>query len=376
MNIHEYQAKRLLARYGVPIPDGRIAYTAAEAAEAARAIGGTAWFVKPQRLGAPDRSVTYATTPEAAAAAAERVLSARAPGHGATRVLVEEALPETRALALVLSIDATAGRVACAVGSSLGANRPAPPGADAGRLLIDPALGVHPHHGRRLARRLGLAGGEAAAFGRCLTALYEAVVALDAYRIEIDPLLTHETRGVVAVGVAMAVDDAALYRQPEIQALRVEAEEGEAEREAERNGLNYLRLAGSIGCLANGAGLAMATMDSLGLHGGTAANFLDIGGGITPERIAAAFRLVLADPQVEGVLANVFGGIVRCEVIAEGILAAAREVGLHVPLVVRLEGTNAELGRKLLRQSGLPILSADTIDEAAAQVVAAVREAA
>jgi succinyl-CoA synthetase beta subunit len=173
----------------------------------------------------------------------------------------------------------------------------------------------------------------------------------------------------------MAVDDCALYRQPELQALREEAE-AEAGQEAERQGLNYMRLNGSIGCLANGAGLAMATMDCLSLHGGAPANFLDIGGGATHERIAAAFKLVLGDPHVEGVLVNVFGGIVRCELIAEGILAAAREVGLHVPLVVRMEGTNVELGRKLLRQSGLPIISADSMDEAAARVVAAVAEAA
>jgi succinyl-CoA synthetase beta subunit len=376
MNIHEYQAKRLLARFGVPIPNGRIAYTAAEAAAAARAIPGPAWYVKPQRLGSGEAAVVYATTPEAVAAAADRMLEPGPANSGATRVLVEEALPEGRAFALVIGIDPEAGRIACWVGSSLGANDPAGRRADLDRLLIDPTLGLHPHHARRLADRLGLAGAEAAAFGRCLGALYEALLALDAIRIEIDPLIAQEGRGVVAVGIAMAVDDCALHRQPEIQALRGDGEEDEAEREAERNGLNYLRLKGSIGCLANGAGLAMATMDSVRSHGGAPANFLDIGGGVTHERVAAAFKLVLADPHVEGVLVNVFGGIVRCEVIAEGIIAAAREVGLHVPLVVRMEGTNVELGRKLLRQSGLPIISADTIDEAAARVVAAVREAA
>jgi succinyl-CoA synthetase beta subunit len=376
MNIHEYQAKRLLARFGVPIPEGRVAYTAEEAAAAARAIPGPAWYVKPQRLGSEEAAVVYATTPEAVAAAADRMLATGPAGAGATRVLVEEALPEGKAFALVIGVDPEAGRIACWVGSSLGSNRPAAARPDLDRLLIDPALGLHPHHARRLAARLGLAGAEAAAFGRCLGALYEAVMALDAVRIEIDPLVTHEHRGVVAVGLAMAVDDCALYRQPEMQALRADGEEDETLREAERNGLNYLRMKGSIGCLANGAGLAMATMDSVRSHGGAPANFLDIGGGVTHERVAAAFKLVLADPHVEGVLVNVFGGVVRCEVIAEGIIAAAREVGLHVPLVVRLEGTNVELGRKLLRQSGLPIISADTIDEAAARVVKAVREAA
>ena len=375
MDIHEYQAKRLLARFGVPVPEGRVAYTAAEAAEAARAIGGAAWYVKPQRL-AGEAPAIYVTTPEAAGSAAERILASSSDGalSPASRVLVEEALPEAGAFALVLTIDPSAGRIACAAGASAGDNRPAADRADLHRLLIDPATGVLPGHGRRLAARLGLSGAQAAAFGRCLAALYEAVLALDARCIAVDPLLTHQGRGVVAVGIAMAIDEAALYRQPELQALA--DEEDEVDREAERGGLNYLRLDGSIGCLANGAGLAMATMDCVRLHGGAPANFLDIGGGVTPERVAAAFRLVFSDPHVEGVLVNVFGGVVRCELIAEGILTAAREVGLHVPLVVRLEGTNVELGRKLLRQSGLPILCAETMDEAAAQVVAAVREAA
>jgi succinyl-CoA synthetase beta subunit len=293
-----------------------------------------------------------------------------------TRVLVEEALPDAPALAVLFTIDGAAGRVACAVGASAGANRPGGDRSEMDALAIDPATGFNPHHARNLAHRLGLGGAQAAALGRCLAALYEAVIALDATRIEIDPLLTHESRGVVAVGIAMTVDDAALFRHPEIMALREYDQEDEVEREAERHGLNYMRLEGSIGCLANGAGLAMATMDCLRLHGGAPANFLDIGGGVTHERVVAAFKLVLADPHVEGVLVNVFGGIMRCDVIAEGILAAAREVGLHVPLVVRLEGTNVDLGRKVLRDSGLPIYCADTIDEAAARVVAAVRDAA
>jgi succinyl-CoA synthetase beta subunit len=376
MNILEYQAKRLLARFGLSVPEGKIAYTAAEAAEAARAIGGAGWYVRPQRLGAEAPAV-YAGTPEAAGSATERILGAPTGGAraSANRVLIEEALPEGEAMALVLSIDPAAGRIAVAAGASEGANRPAADRTDLHRLLIDPTTGVRPGHAWGLAGRLGLSGAEAAAFGTCLAALYEAVFALDARCIAIDPLLSHAGRGMIAVGIAMEIDEAALYRQPELQSL-AEEEREEAEREAERSGLNYLRLEGSIGCLANGAGLAMATMDCVRLHGGAPANFLDIGGGVTPERVAAAFRLVFSDPHVEGVLVNVFGGVVRCELIAEGILSAAREVGLHVPLVVRLEGTNVELGRKLLRQSGLPILCADTMDEAAAQIVAAVREAA
>ena len=378
MNIHDYQAKRLLARFGVAVPQGAVAYTAEEAGAIARRLVGEGWYVKPQRLGRGDSAIAFATTPEAVVAAAQRLLERGSDGSGSTitRVLVEEALPRARALALVLSVEAGVGLIACAVGESAGANRSVAKRADLDSLLIDPTQGSHPRHARRLAHRLGLSAAEATAFARCFGALYDALIALDASRVEIDPLLAHETRGMVAAGIAMAIDDNALFRQEEVAGLRETEGEAETEREAERHGLNYLRLSGSIGCLANGAGLAMATMDVLCLRGGAPANFLDIGGGATHERVAAAFKVALTDPHVEGVLLNVFGGIMRCEVIAEGIVAAAREVGLHVPLVVRLEGTNGELGRKVLRQSGLPIVSADTIDEAAERVVAAVREAA
>ncbi len=377
MNIHEYQAKGLLARFGIPVPQGAVAYTAEEAGAIAGRLGGDAWYVKPQRLEAGEGAVAFATTPEAVVAAAQRLFEqAGGVGPHVTRVLVEEAIPQSRAFAVVLGIDTDAGRVACAVGESAGTNRSLAECGTLDRVLIDPALGFNPYHARRLALGLGLSNLEAAAFARCLGALYDALIALDASRIEIDPLLVHESRGLVAVGIAMVIDDNALFRHEELAELREAEGEAETEREAERHGLNYLRLAGSIGCLANGAGLAMATIDTLRFHGGEPANFLDIGGGATHERIAAAFKLVLSDPHVEGVLVNVFGGIIRCEVIAEGILAAAREVGLHVPLVVRLEGTNGELGRKVLRQSGLPILCAETIDEAAQRVVTAVREAA
>ena len=377
MNIHEYQAKRLLARYGVPVPEGAVAYTAEEAEAVARRLGSGPWLVKPQQLGPGEAPIVFASTPEAVAASSERMLAALGSGRGApvTRVLVEEVLPPSRSFALLLSIDCGAGRIAMAVGESGGANRGVAERDDLIRLTIDPAIGMGAHYARRLAHGLGLVDAQAAAFGRCMDALYAALMALDARQIEIDPLMTHETRGLVAVGIAMAVDDSALFRQQELMELRQDCED-EAEREAERHGLNYMRLDGSIGCLANGAGLAMATMDTIRMHGGAPANFLDIGGGVTRERVSAAFKLVLTDPHVEGVLVNVFGGIMRCDVIAEGILAAAREFGLHVPLVVRLEGTNVELGRQVLRESGLPIHCATSIDEAAQRVVAAVREAA
>jgi succinyl-CoA synthetase beta subunit len=373
MNIHEYQAKRLLERFGVPVPRGRVAYTAEEAQAIARTLDGSSWLIKAQSPGSGETA--FAATPEAVAVAARRMLGEGVAGH-ATRVLVEEALPEGRALVVLLTVDAEVGRVTCAVGERDGHNRPGEDRPDRARLAIDPVVGLRPHTARRLASRLGLGAVEAAAFASCLSALYRAFLAFDASRIEVDPLLTHVERGVVAVGLAMTVDDSALFRQQEIAALRDEAAEDAAELEGARHDLNYMRLPGSIGCLVNGAGLAMATLDTIRLHGGAAANFLDMGGGATRERVSTAFKLILSDPHVEGVLVNVFGGIMRCDVIAEGIVAAAREVGLHVPLVVRLEGTNVELGKRTLRESGLPIVLADSIDEAAIRVVAAVREAA
>ena len=243
------------------------------------------------------------------------------------------------------------------------------------KVTIDPAVGMQPFHGRKLAFGLGLEGKQVAAAVKFITGLYRAFVDLDASMAEINPLVVTGSGEVVALDAKMNFDDNALYRHPDIAELRDEGEEDPAELEASKHDLNYIRLDGNIGCMVNGAGLAMATMDILKLYGGDPANFLDVGGGATAERVTKAFKLILSDKNVEGILVNIFGGIMRCDIIAGGITEAAREASLHVPLVVRLEGTNVELGKKILNDSGLPIVAADDLADAARKIVKAVAEA-
>jgi succinyl-CoA synthetase beta subunit len=244
------------------------------------------------------------------------------------------------------------------------------------RLAIDPATGMQGFHARRIAFGLGLEGKQVQAATKFLTGMYQAFVALDASIVEINPLVVTGAGEVLALDAKINFDDNALFRHKDVEELRDEAEEDPTELEAAKHALNYVKLDGNIGCMVNGAGLAMATMDIIKLYGGDPANFLDVGGGATKERVTTAFKLILSDPHVEGILVNIFGGIMRCDVIAEGIVAAAREVSLQVPLVVRLEGTNVRLGKKILAESGLPIVSADDLADAAQKVVQAVREAA
>jgi succinyl-CoA synthetase beta subunit len=244
------------------------------------------------------------------------------------------------------------------------------------QLAIDPATGAEPFHGRRLAFELGLGAAQVQAMVALVASLYCAFGELDASLIELNPLVVTGSGGLVALDAKMSFDDNALFRRPEIEALRDEDEEDPTEREGARNSLSYVKLDGNIGCMVNGAGLAMATMDIIKLYGGSPANFLDVGGGATRERVTAAFKLILSEPNVEAILVNIFGGIARCDVIAEGVVSAAREVNLHVPLVVRLEGTNVELGRKILSQSGLPIIAAENFADAAEKVVKSIKEAA
>jgi succinyl-CoA synthetase beta subunit len=244
------------------------------------------------------------------------------------------------------------------------------------RLAIDPATGMQGFHARRLAFALGLEGKQVAAATRFMLGMYKAFIDLDASIVEINPLVVTGAGDVVALDAKMNFDDNALFRHKDVEAMRDEAEEDPTELEAAKHALNYVKLDGNIGCMVNGAGLAMATMDIIKLYGGDPANFLDVGGGATKERVTTAFKLILSEPNVEGILVNIFGGIMRCDVIAEGIVAAAREVSLHVPLVVRLEGTNVRLGKKILSESGLAILSADNLADAAEKVVKAVQEAA
>jgi succinyl-CoA synthetase beta subunit len=243
-------------------------------------------------------------------------------------------------------------------------------------VAIDPVTGLQPHHARRIAFGLGLEGKQVSSAVKFLQSLYRMVVELDASMVEVNPLVVTTAGEVLALDAKMNFDDNALFRHPDIADLRDEDEEDPAELEAAKHELNYVKLDGSIGCMVNGAGLAMATMDIIKLYGGDPANFLDVGGGATKERVTAAFKIILSDPNVEGILVNIFGGIMRCDVIAEGVVAAAREVSLRVPLVVRLEGTNVDLGKKIMADSGLPIISADNLGDAAEKIVKAVQEAA
>ena len=351
MNIHEYQAKELLAKFGVAVPPGAVAYTAAEAAAAARALLGR-------------KLVTHQTGPE---------------GRDVKRVYVEAGCDIARELYLALSVDRGSGRITL-IGAAEGGVEIEELAAHAPdkimRVAIDPAAGLQPFHARRLAFGFGLKGDQVAAMVRFVAALYRAFTELDAALVEINPLVVTAAGDLLALDAKMTFDDNALFRHPEIEALRDEDEEDPLDVEASKFNLNYIKLDGNVGCMVNGAGLAMATMDIIKLYGGNPANFLDVGGGATKERVTVAFKLILSDPNVEAILVNIFGGIMRCDVIAEGIVSAAREVNLHVPLVVRLEGTNVDLGRRILGQSGLPLVAADDFDDAAKKVVAALREAA
>ncbi len=389
MNIHEYQAKELLAKSGVAVPAGAVAYTAAEAVDAAQRLGGNAWAVKAQiHAGGRGKAggVRLARSADEVAAAARALIGhtlvthqTGPEGRAVKRVYVEAACDIARELYLALSIDRRLGRITL-IGAAEGGMEIEELAARAPekilRLAIDPASGLSPFHARRLAFGFGLSGTQIGAMVGLVGALYRAFTELDAALVEINPLVVTGSGELIALDAKIGFDDNALFRHPEIEALRDEDEEDPIELEAGKHALNYVKLDGNIGCMVNGAGLAMATMDIIKLYGGSPANFLDVGGGATRERVIVAFKLILSDPNVEAILVNIFGGIMRCDVIAEGIVSAAREVNLHVPLVVRLEGTNVELGRRILSQSGLPLLAAENFEDAARKVVAAAREAA
>ena len=389
MNVHEYQAKALLAEYGVAVPRGRVAYTAGEAEEAARELGGPTWVVKAQiHAGGRGkgggvkiaRSVAEAREHAAAMLGMTLVTPQTGPaGREVGRVYVEEGCDVARELYAGLLLDRAEGRVAAMASAAGGMDIEEVAAADPGKILrvgIDPATGMKRFHADRLAYGLGLEGREAAAASALLLGLYEAFVATDASLVEINPLAVTADGRALALDAKMTFDDNALYRRPEIAELRDESEEDPREREAARHDLNYVKLDGNIGCMVNGAGLAMATMDIIKLHGGAPANFLDVGGGASGERVTEAFKLILSDPDVDGVLVNIFGGIMRCDTIARGVVDAARVVSLEAPLVVRLEGTNVDLGKQILADSGLPIVPADDLADAAAKIVRAVAEAA
>ncbi len=389
MNVHEYQAKGLLARYGVAVPRGIPAFSAAEAVKAAEELGGPVWVVKAQihaggrgKAGGVKVVKSVDDVKREAAEMLGKVLVTHqtgAAGKEVKRLYIEDGCDIARELYLGVLLDRATSRVTFMASTEGGmeieevaAKTP----EKIVRVAIDPATGMQPFHARRIAFGLGLEGAALKSALRFLPALYKAYMELDASLVEVNPLVVTGDGTLIALDAKMNFDDNALYRHADVAELRDEDEEDPAELEAGRHELNYVKLDGDIGCMVNGAGLAMATMDIIKLHGGEPANFLDVGGGADKERVTTAFKLILSDPNVRGILVNIFGGIMRCDVIAEGVVAAAREIDLGVPLVVRLEGTNVELGKKIMAESGLPILAADDLGDAAARIVAAVVEAA
>jgi succinyl-CoA synthetase beta subunit len=397
VNIHEYQAKELLRKYGVAVLEGHIAWTPDEAEAAARKLPGPIYVVKSQ-IHAGGRGagrfaddpngkggVRLAKSPEDAKAAAEGMLGhvlvtkqTGTAGRKVHRVYVEAGCDIKRELYLSLLIDRATSRVTIMASTEGGMEIEEVAEHHPEKILkvsVDPASGISGFHARRLAYGLKLEGKQIGAFGKFVAAMYTAFVALDCAIVEINPLVVTGAGEVVALDAKVSFDDNAMFRHPELEKLRDEAEEDPKELEAAKYDLNYVALDGVIGCMVNGAGLAMATMDIIKLYGSSPANFLDVGGGATKEKVTAAFKIILSDPNVEGILVNIFGGIMRCDVIAEGVVAAAREVQLSVPLVVRLEGTNVKLGKEIMAKSGLPIIAADNLADAAAKVVQAVKEA-
>ena len=389
MNIHEYQAKQLLAKYGVAVPRGGVAYNAPEAENVAKDLGGPLWVVKAQiHAGGRGKGggVKVVKSVEEARHTADHILGMNLVTHQTgpggkevKRVYIEEGCDIARELYLGILLDRVSARITFMASTEGGMEIEEVAARTPEKIIkvaIDPATGMLPYHARKIAFCLNLEGRQVKAAVKFMIAIYNAFTGLDASLIEINPLVVTNGGNVVALDAKMNFDDNALFRHPDIAELRDEDEEDPAELEAARHDLNYIKLDGNIGCMVNGAGLAMATMDIIKLHGGDPANFLDVGGGANKERVATAFKLILSDANVEAILVNIFGGIMRCDIIAEGVVAAAREVSFDVPLVVRLEGTNVEMGKKILGDSGLPIVSASDLGDAARKIVKAVGKAA
>ena len=373
MNIHEYQAKAVLRAFGVPIADGYPAFTADEAVEGAKKLGGPIWVVKSQihaggrgkgrfkEASAGDkggvrlaRSVDEVKTFATQMLGATLVTAQTGPqGKQVNRLYVEEGATIDKELYLSALVDRQKSRVAFVLSTEGGVNIEDVAHGAPEKIMsfaVDPATGIMPHHGRAAARALGLAGDLAKQTESLVAKLYAAFLAKDMSMLEINPLIVMSNGQLRVLDAKVSFDDNALYRHPDIAALRDESEEDAKEIEASKHDLNYVALEGTIGCMVNGAGLAMATMDIIKLYGESPANFLDVGGGASKDKVAAAFKIITADPNVKGILVNIFGGIMRCDIIAEGVIAAVKEVGLKVPLVVRLEGTNVDLGKKILRR--------------------------
>jgi succinyl-CoA synthetase beta subunit len=387
LNIHEYQAKSVLREFAVPVPTGIAAFSVEEAVAAAHQLGGPVWVVKAQiHAGGRGKAggVKVVSSIEAVKTEAERLLGStlithQTGPHGkqVRRLLIEEGSAIEREFYLSALVDRASARVAFVVSTQGGMEIEEVAAREPEKIVsfsIDPATGLMPHHGRWAAAALGLSGDLGTQLGAVLAKLYEAFVSKDMSLLEINPLVVTTGGRLVCLDAKIAFDANALYRHADIAALRDLSEEDDKEVEASKYDLNYIALDGSIGCMVNGAGLAMATMDIIKLYGEAPANFLDVGGGATREKVSAAFKIITADPRVKGILVNIFGGIMRCDVIAEGVLAAVKEVGLSVPLVVRLEGTNVELGNRILSESRLNVIAASDLDDAAQKIVGAVRE--
>jgi succinyl-CoA synthetase beta subunit len=387
MKIHEYQAKAILARYGVPVPRGETAATADEARAAAERLGGGTVVVKAQiHAGGRGKGGGVKVAKNAAEARdlASKIIGMQLvthqtgpAGRRVGRVLIEEGLQMTRELYLGVVIDRSTQRPVVMVSPDGGMEIEKVAEETPERIhkaFVNPALGLQPFEARQLAFALGLSGDQVGKAVKLMMAVYKAFVATDASLVEINPLVTTASGDVLALDAKMSFDDNALYRHPDEKELRDLGEEEPLEIEASKFSLNYIKLDGTIGCMVNGAGLAMATMDIIKLAGGEPANFLDVGGGANAEQIKNAFRILMSDTAVKAVLINIFGGILRCDVLAAGVIAAVKDLGVRVPIVVRMEGTNVELGRQMLKDSGLNFTNASSMAEAAEKVVQASRQ--
>jgi len=395
MNIHEYQGKELLRRYGVAVLDGHVAWTADEAVEAARKLPGPVYVVKSQ-IHAGGRGagrfaedpngkggVRIAKSPEDVRAAADAMIGKTLvtkqtgpAGKVVSRVYVEAGCDIRRELYLGLLVDRTTSRVLIMASTEGGMEIEQVAHDTPEKILkvaVDPASGLSGFHARKLAFGLGLEGKQVGSFQKFVTALYGAFWELDCAIVEVNPLVVTGAGEIMALDAKVSFDDNALYRHKDLEALRDESEMDPKELDAANNDLNYVALDGEIGCMVNGAGLAMATMDIIKLYGSSPANFLDVGGTANAARVTEAFRIITSDPNVKAILVNIFGGIAKCDMIATGIVEASKTLSLRVPLVVRLEGTNVELGKKILAESGLAIIAADNLADAAQKVVAAVK---
>ena len=399
MNIHEYQAKELYRQYGIPTPNGFAAFSVDEAVEAAKKLPGPVWVVKAQihaggrgkgafkeKDAGEKGGVRLAKSIDEVKQFAGQMLGKTLvtvqtgpAGRQVNRLYVEDGSAIDRELYLSALVDRASSRVSFIASQAGGMNIEDVAHDTPEKIYtmnIDPATGFQPFHGRKIAFALGLKGDQVKACGKLIENLYKMVVEKDMSLLEINPLVVTKDGKLICLDGKMDFDSNALFRHPEIVALRDLGEEDPAEIEASKHDLAFIKLDGNIGCLVNGAGLAMATMDIIKLFGAEPANFLDVGGGASKEKVQAAFKLILSDPAVEGILVNIFGGIMRCDIIADGVIAAAREMDIKVPLVVRLEGTNVELGKKILRESGLKVVPADDLADAAKKITAEVKKAA